>query len=148
MLVCIDKVTCVRMHALITKHWQERLAELERELAAATEEQEEIYRRRQIDWMKETLAAVVVSEEQGEVDRFRKWDMDITPHRRLIKDGFAGADGKRIDMETAFKRDEPSIPHCNRLRHVADGLRRAQPGHAVSRQAAQGPHADAGHCPS
>ena len=32
--------------------------------------------------------AVVVSEEQGEVDKFRKWDLDITPHRRLIKEGF------------------------------------------------------------
>ena len=105
MLVCIDKITCVRMHALIATHWQARIAELERELAAATEEQDAIYRRRQIAWLKETLAAVVISEEQGEVDKFRKWDIDITPHRRLIKDGFFGADGKRIDIETAFKRD-------------------------------------------
>ena len=29
MLVCIDKITCVRMHALITEHWEARIAALE-----------------------------------------------------------------------------------------------------------------------
>jgi hypothetical protein len=56
--------------------------------------------------MRETIAAVVVSEEQGEVDRFRKWDLDIMPHRKLLKDGFGLVDGTRIDVETAFKRDD------------------------------------------
>jgi hypothetical protein len=28
-----------------------------------------------------------MSEEQGEVDKFRKWDLDIAPHRRLMKEG-------------------------------------------------------------
>jgi type I restriction enzyme R subunit len=56
--------------------------------------------------MGETVMAVVVSEEQGEVDKFRKWDLDIKPHRRLMKEGFALADGKRIDLDEAFKRDE------------------------------------------
>ncbi len=37
--------------------------------------------------MRETRVAVVVSEEQGEVEKFEKWDLDIVPHRRLIKDG-------------------------------------------------------------
>ncbi len=40
-----------------------------------------------IGWMHETRMAVVVSEEQGEVDKFRKWDLDTTPHRRLMKEG-------------------------------------------------------------
>ncbi|MEQ8839188.1 MAG: HsdR family type I site-specific deoxyribonuclease, partial [Lacipirellulaceae bacterium] len=30
MLVCIDKVTCVRMHALIEKHWNARISALEK----------------------------------------------------------------------------------------------------------------------
>ena len=106
MLVCIDKVTCVRMHGLIQKYWDARIAELEKELAHAPDEQEEAQRRRQIAWMKETRMAVVVSEEQGEVDKFRKWDLDITPHRKLIKEGFETADGKRIDVESAFKKED------------------------------------------
>ena len=87
MLVCIDKITCVRMHGLIERYWRERIGELEAEHAKAPGEQEAIYLRRQIAWMRETRAAVVVSEEQGEVEKFRRWDLDIVPHRRLIKEG-------------------------------------------------------------
>ncbi|KTC12187.1 DEAD/DEAH box helicase [Pseudomonas marginalis ICMP 11289] len=106
MLVCIDKITCVRMHKLIDAYWQEQIARLEKELPSALDEQDDIWRRRQIDWMRETQIAVVVSEEQGEVDKFRKWELDITPHRRLMKEGFLLGDGKRIDLESAFKKPE------------------------------------------
>ncbi|WP_264798628.1 type I restriction enzyme endonuclease domain-containing protein, partial [Acetobacter peroxydans] len=106
MLVCIDKVTCVRMHALIAKHWDLRIASLEEALAQATDEQDLADRQRQLAWVKSTRAAVVVSEEQGEVDKFRKWDLDIVPHRALIKNGFETDDGKRIDLETAFKKQD------------------------------------------
>ncbi|MHB8763466.1 MAG: type I restriction enzyme endonuclease domain-containing protein, partial [Deferrisomatales bacterium] len=106
MLVCIDKLTCVKMHGLIAQHWEARIAELEQELTAVQDEQEEIYRRRQLASMRETLAAVVVSEEQGEVEKFRKWGLDIIPHRRRIKEGFATEEGERIDLESAFKKDE------------------------------------------
>ena len=87
MLVCIDKVTCVRMHALIERYWNERIEELEAEHAKAPGEQEAIYLQRRIAWMRETRAAVVVSEEQGELEKFRRWDLDIVPHRRIIKEG-------------------------------------------------------------
>lgn len=106
MLVCIDKITCVRMHKLIDDYWQEHIVQLEKDLPSALDEQDDIWRRRQIDWMRETQIAVVVSEEQGEVDKFRKWDLDITPHRRLMKEGFLLGDGKRLDLESAFKKSE------------------------------------------
>ena len=72
MLVCIDKITCVRMHRLIEFYWQARIKALEKELGSITDEQESILKQRQIAWMRETRAAVVISEEQGEVDKFRK----------------------------------------------------------------------------
>ena len=106
MFVCIDKITCVKMHGLIMACWEKRIAELERELAACSDEQELAQRQRQLGWMREILMSVVVSEEQGEVDKFRKWGFDITPHRKLIKEGFETEDGKRIDMESAFKKEE------------------------------------------
>lgn len=106
LLVCIDKITCVRMHKLIDAYWQEHIARLEKDLPNALDEQDDIWRRRQVDWMRETQIAVVVSEEQGEVDKFRKWELDITPHRRLMKEGFLLGDGKRIDLESAFKKSE------------------------------------------
>jgi type I restriction enzyme R subunit len=116
MLVCIDKVTCVRMYELFLKYWNERIGVLEAELGSVTDEQDEMYRRRQIQWMKETVVAVVVSEEQGEVDTFNKWGLDIRPHRRLIKDGIDLPEAmrnkprfrnmRRMALDDAFKEEE------------------------------------------
>ena len=106
MLVCIDKVTCVRMYNLIQRYWAERQETLGGEVLNLNDGQEEIYRRRQIRWMDQTRMAVVVSEGQGEVDKFRKWKLDITPHRKLMKEGFALQDGRRIDLDEAFKKEE------------------------------------------
>ena len=106
MFVCIDKVTCVRMYNLIDKKWQKRIQDLEKVLSSIADEQDYVHRKRQIEWMRATRMAVVVSEEQGEVDKFRKWKLDITPHRKLLKDGFELADGRRIDLDEAFKKQE------------------------------------------
>ncbi|MCY3762244.1 MAG: HsdR family type I site-specific deoxyribonuclease, partial [Gemmatimonadetes bacterium] len=114
MLVCIDKITCVRMYRLIEFYWNERINELEGR--RTDDEQEEIYLRRQIEWMRETRIAVVVSEDQGEVAKFRKWELDIIPHRKLIKKGmelpesmrrkpqFRGK--QRMAVDEAFKAEE------------------------------------------
>ena len=116
MLVCIDKITCVKMYNRIARYWEERIAELTTELAAIEDEQEEQDRKRQIAWMRETRMAVVVSEEQGEVEKFRKHKLDITPHRRLIKDGMELPEAmrqkpqfktmQRMDVDEAFKEEE------------------------------------------
>ena len=106
MLVCIDKITCGRMHALIATRWTARIAELEKELVKTTDVQDAVFRERQLAWMRATQMAVIVSEEQGEVEKFRKWELDIQPHRRLIKEGFTLADGQRIDVESAFKQGD------------------------------------------
>jgi len=106
MMVCIDKITCVRMQHIILEKWQAKITELEKELTKLADEQAIMDMERKLAWMRETIMAVVVSEEQGEIDKFRKWELDITPHRKLIKEGFETPDGKRIDMESAFKKEE------------------------------------------
>lgn len=112
MLVCIDKITCVRMHRLIEFYWNEYANELEAGLARTQDEQIE----KQVAWMRETRMAVVVSEEQGEVEKFDKWDLDIIPHRRLIKEGMelpasmrnnpSFRNRQRMDLDDAFKEPE------------------------------------------
>ncbi len=112
MLVCIDKITCVRMHRLIEFYWNEYANELEEGLARMQDEQTE----KQVAWMRETRMAVVVSEEQGEVGKFDKWDLDIVPHRRLIKEGMElpasmrdkpeFRNKQRMDLDDAFKEPE------------------------------------------
>jgi type I restriction enzyme R subunit len=53
----------------------------------------------------------------------------------------AGAGGGRL------QGSEAPLPHRHRLRHVADGLRCGEPGHAIYRQTHEGPQPDAGHRP-
>ena len=128
MLVCIDKITCVRMHRLIEFYWNEYANELEAELARTKDEQTE----KQIAWMRETRMAVVVSEEQGEVEKFNKWDIGhhTSPpthqrghgtarvHTRQVLVPQQAADGLGRCLQGA----RASVPHRHCLRHVADRL--------------------------
>jgi len=103
-LVCIDKLTCVRMYELIRQYWDQKIEEIRESWKMAAGEEKD-YLSNQLIWMKETKMAVIVSEEQGEVEKFRKWGFDITPHRRLIKNGFELSDGTRIEVDSAFKKE-------------------------------------------
>jgi type I restriction enzyme R subunit len=156
MLVCIDKITCVRMHKLIEFYWNKRIVELETQLTQATDEQDEQYRRRQIEWMRQTQMAVVVSEEQGEVEKFRKWDLDITPHRRLIKEGIDLPEAmrkqpqfqtmQRMPLDDAFKAEEHPFRVAIVCAMWLTGFDVPLPLHPVPGQATQGAYPDAGHC--
>ena len=106
MLVCIDKITCVRMHQLIEFYWDEHIKTLQAEQARLSDEQEKKEFQRRIDWMRETRMAVVVSEEQGEVEKFRKWDLDIKPYRQLIKEG--------MDLPESM-RNKPQFRNMQRM---------------------------------
>lgn len=110
MLICIDKITCGRMYQKITHYWQLEIKKLKKQLKTITDQQETIYRERQIAWMEATVAAVIVSHEQGEVEKFRQWGLedDINFHRHRINNGFELTDGKRVSVEKAFK--DPNHP--------------------------------------
>ena len=106
MLVCIDKVTCVRMYNLIAKYWQERMQKLERKKPRYRAGEAAKRFQDYLTWLRETRMAVVISEEQGEVEKFRNWGLDIKPHRRLIKDG--------IDLPESL-RQKPQYRNLQRL---------------------------------
>ncbi len=115
MLICIDKLTCVRMHGLIERYWKERIKALEGTAKKTTDEQEANHLQRQIGWMRDTIAAVMVSEEQGEVAKFRRWGLDIVPHRKIVKEGIELPHWmsvkqrnrySRMSLEDAFKAPE------------------------------------------
>jgi type I restriction enzyme, R subunit len=105
MFICIDKLTCVKMYELIILYWEKKEQEVSKLLTLASGETKDELSNK-LEWMKETKMAVIVSEEQGEVAKFGKWGFDITPHRRLIKNGFQLSDGTRIDVDSAFKKEE------------------------------------------
>jgi type I restriction enzyme R subunit len=58
--------------------------------------------------MEETILEIIISEGQNEVRDFGKWGFDIVPHRERMKRGFETPDGRRVDVETAFK--DPQHP--------------------------------------
>ncbi|MRI40968.1 type I restriction endonuclease subunit R [Stenotrophomonas sp. MH181796] len=98
LMVCIDKITCVKMYDLIADKWKALGDMLKVELLAdeaifnAKYPQRPLPRimqqkRERLEWMRETEFCVVVSSEQGEVEEFTKWTnhrgepLDIAPHR-------------------------------------------------------------------
>jgi type I restriction enzyme R subunit len=120
MLVCIDKVTCARMLKLIVPLWQAKAlvvrAEAEAKLAQIDkaldqDSRQQFYAQRdrllaKAIWIEQTIIEIIISEAQNEVADFKKWDFDIIPHRSRIKQGFETPDGKRVDVESAFKNPE------------------------------------------
>ena len=74
MFVCLNKVTCVWMYNLVQEAWTKEISRLERES-----------KNRKIAWMKETEMAVVISQEQNEIQTFQKWGLDIRTHRQKME---------------------------------------------------------------
>ncbi len=84
MMVCYNKVTCVRMYDYVQEYWQKEIKEVEQKLAQCTSQQEYQELKRKLEWMRETEMAVVVSQEQNEMQTFHKWGLDIVPHREKM----------------------------------------------------------------
>lgn len=112
LLVCIDKITCVKMHDLIADKWRAKADKLEADIVA----DETLFlqkgkpfpallvqKRERLTWMRECEFCVVVSPEQGEIEEFKKWRnhrgeaLDIAPHRAKIVNR---------DLEREFKKAE------------------------------------------
>lgn len=85
MFVCLNKVTCVRMYNLAQKYWADKTAETEAALKKAESQQVSQELERKLQWLKETEMAVVISQEQNEVQVFKKWGLDILPHRAKME---------------------------------------------------------------
>ena len=85
MFVCLNKLTCVRMYNLAQKYWAEKIAETEAALKKTTSQQAYQELERKLQWLKETEMAVVISQEQNEIQTFKKWGLDILPHRAKME---------------------------------------------------------------
>lgn len=104
MLVCLDKITCVRMYDLLKIYWAQEIEKQQAELlqleqlrgrllntkknARAFQKVEEHIRQAmdKLNWLRETEMRVVISGAQNEVRDFKKWGLDILPHRQKMND--------------------------------------------------------------
>ena len=85
MVVNFNKVTCVRMYNYVQEYWQKEIKFLRKQIEKAPWQQEAQEMKRKLQWMEETEMAVVVSQEQNEIQTFKKWRLDITPHREKME---------------------------------------------------------------
>lgn len=85
MMVCLSRIACVLMYDYVQEYWQEAIANLETEIANNHNQQEVQELSHKLAWMKETEMAVVISQEQNEIQYFQKWGKDIKPHREKLE---------------------------------------------------------------
>lgn len=84
MFVCLNKVTCVRMYDYVQEYWDKEIELLTKRLKGATQQEAQELERK-IKWMRETEMAVVISQEQNEIQTFDKWKLDIKTHRTKME---------------------------------------------------------------
>lgn len=85
MFVCLNKVTCVRMYNFVQEYWKQEIQSLENEIKISVSDQEQNELSRKLKWMQETEMCVVVSQEQNEIQTFKKWGLNIQPHREKME---------------------------------------------------------------
>ncbi|WP_448947700.1 type I restriction endonuclease subunit R, partial [Lachnoanaerobaculum sp.] len=96
MFVCLNKVTCVRMYDYVQEYWNEEIKQLKKQIKAATQQEAQELERK-LKWMEETDMAVVISQEQNEIQTFKAWGLDIETHRRKMV---------KRDLDKEFKDSE------------------------------------------
>ena len=84
MFVCLNKVTCVRMYNFVQEYWQAEIQNLKAKIKSATQQEAQELERK-LRWMQDTEMAVVISQEQNEIQTFRKWGLDIKTHREKME---------------------------------------------------------------
>ncbi|WP_419064413.1 type I restriction endonuclease subunit R [Ellagibacter isourolithinifaciens] len=100
MFICVNKVTCVMMYNYVQEEWARAIA-CEKDKLKSMGQQEALEQQRKIAWMESTEMAVVISQEQNEVARFRAWGLDIEPHRRKMEE--RNLDDEFKDADNPFR---------------------------------------------
>ncbi len=99
MYVAIDKATAVKMYDKVKLEWAKYIKKLENKLLKANSDEKDIIQK-EIDYMKETDMAVVVSPSQNEIEQLKQKGVDITPHRKRMKNE---------DLATKFKDKDDKL---------------------------------------
>lgn len=92
MVVSIDKATALKMHDKVQKYWAEERARVEKELAGlvkytATEDADRVQElQARLDILKTTDMALIVSPAQNEIEQMKALGLDITGHRKRMRD--------------------------------------------------------------
>jgi len=83
MVVCIDKVTAVKMYDKVSKYWDIQIKKFESYLQTVPSDPESEFERK-LKFLKETELAVVVSQAHNEIEDMKDKGVDMTPHRKKM----------------------------------------------------------------
>ncbi len=103
-VISVDKFTAVKMYDKVSSEWKAAIKALVGRRAASKNDIEKARLNRIIDYMRQVEMAVVVSEENGEEEKFKRQELDIKPHRDRMK----RLDAHGHDIEYNFK--DPDDP--------------------------------------
>lgn len=104
MVIAVDKFTAVRMYDKVQRRWKEALKDLRGTINTTSDELEKRRLKRLVESMRKVEMAVVVSEENGEEQKFDDKGLDIRPHRTRMN----ALDARGHDLEYRFKdADDP-----------------------------------------
>ncbi|MDR6571252.1 type I restriction endonuclease subunit R [Chitinophaga ginsengisegetis] len=99
MVISIDKFTAVKMYDKVKRLWEEEKRNLQRQINEAKDVKEKEDNKRILEWMRKADMAVVISEEAGEEEKFKKEALDIKPHRERM----LAPDENGQELEDKFK---------------------------------------------
>ena len=101
MVVSVDKYTAVKMYDKVQHYWKIERQKIVQERNAAKTKEERDRLKNILNYMDSVEMAVIISEEQDEVEKFSKQGLDITEHRRKMNE----ISPEGLDIEDRFKLD-------------------------------------------
>lgn len=104
MVVALDKFTAVKMNEKVSRLWKEEIKNLLARIGKTSDESEKRRLKSRLDYMRKVEMAVVISEENGEEEKFKQKGLDVTPHRKRMNE----LDAHGHDLEYNFK--DPDHP--------------------------------------
>ncbi|NLG19310.1 MAG: type I restriction endonuclease subunit R [Fibrobacter sp.] len=105
MVICVDKFTAVKMYDKVQHHWKEEIKSLVGKITRTPSETEKEQLKKILDYMRKVEMAVVVSEDAGETEKFKKVGLDFSIHRERLN----SLDSNGHDVEYRFKDPEDSL---------------------------------------
>lgn len=99
LVVSVDKYTAVKMYDKVQHYWQVEIKALTQERNQAKTKEERDRLTNIINYMRDTDMAVVISEENGEDEKFQKLGLDISKHRAKMNE----ITPEGLDIEDRFK---------------------------------------------
>ena len=92
------------MYDKVQRHWREEMRNIQKEIARSRDPLEKEEGKNTLKWMQTVEMAVIVSEENGEEEKFAEEGLDIKPHRKRMN----ALDENGHDAEYNFK--DPDHP--------------------------------------